>query len=462
MQWQRQVVDTALERDPVTGLYVYDTVTVIVGRRAGKTRIGHGVPLTRALLGPVSVQRPNGDIARVPFIAGMTAQNATSAIKRLSETYDQLRENAPPAVGRESRMLHGVNHAAIELRYRRRDGNRWNRNPDRSRLAVFPPTPHAVRGDKYLFLSIDEALTLTADDGAEILDAARPTLAEFAGHAQLWIISNEGTESAGFLRQRREMGRAAVDAGRQTGTAYFEWSMSPDDDPTDPEVWRRTHPAVGETLTISAMSRDLEELGTDAFAREYLNHAPDRPADTPPLSELWPTLPVYVPAELPPRRVYAFEVAYDRSAAVIMAAWQHADGIALATVDRRPGVSWLETAVLELARHHKTDAVIYDAAGPAANVGRVIASRNATNLIAAGPGDPRASVNHLLDLATAGRLTHDSDPDTAAAAAAALTRTVGDNRYWDRRRSPADISPIIAASLAVYAADRPATVPVIL
>ena len=35
--WQRYVVDVALEVDPDTGLLSYDTISLSVGRRSGKT-----------------------------------------------------------------------------------------------------------------------------------------------------------------------------------------------------------------------------------------------------------------------------------------------------------------------------------------------------------------------------------------------------------------------------------------
>ena len=35
--WQRHVLDVAHERDPRTGQHVYDTVVLVVGRRAGKS-----------------------------------------------------------------------------------------------------------------------------------------------------------------------------------------------------------------------------------------------------------------------------------------------------------------------------------------------------------------------------------------------------------------------------------------
>lgn len=464
MGWQREVADVALERDPETGRYVYDSITLIVGRRAGKTRLTHGVPLTRGLLGPVALTRPNGSLARVPFLAASTAQNATQAIKRLSETYDAFREGAPDGIAKSCRFLSGVNHAAIELNYRTRRHGRWARNGSMSKLSVFPPTPHAVRGDKYLFLSIDEALTLTLNDGREILEAARPTLSEFAGEAQLWVVSNEGKQSSGFLAERKRLGRQAVEEGRQSGTAYFEWSMAEDGDPTDPAVWRAAHPAVGETLTESALARDLEELGVDAFAREYLNYSAPAAHALPPLAALWPTLPTdSLASGLPPRRSYAFEVSHDRSTAGIVAAWASGDSVALSVVDYRPGegTHWLRESLRELAQHERTQLIAYDAAGAASAVGRILEHEYPQRIRAAKAGSPRASAGGLIDLATSHNLRHDGDPELAASAAGARVRDYGETVYWDRRHSDSDPSLVIAASLAADAAQRARSEPVI-
>ena len=37
--------------------------------------------------------------------------------------------------------------------------------------------------------------------------------------------------------------------GEADGLAFFEWSADPTDDPTDPEVWRGCHPALGNTIS---------------------------------------------------------------------------------------------------------------------------------------------------------------------------------------------------------------------
>jgi hypothetical protein len=288
------------------------------------------------------------------------------------------------------------------------------------------------------------------------MEAARPTLSEFAGHAQLWIVSNEGKESAGFLNARKALGRAGVAEGRTSGNAYFEWAMTDEDDPTDPAVWHRVHPALGITLTEAALRRDLEEFGPEAFAREYLNWTPEREETGPPLSGLWDALAEPVPAELPPRRSYAFEVSYDRTSAVILAAWPTDTGVSVAVVDQRPGTGWLPYAITELAAHDRTDSIVFDALGPAADVGRLLVHKSTPRLEAVGAGDPRAACGAFIDAVREKRLRHDGDPELAAAAAGAITRPVGDLIYWDRRRSPVDVSPIVAATLAAFAAARPA------
>ena len=47
--WQRYVADVALEVDPVTGTLAYDTVSLSVGRRAGKTLLVFLMALRRML-----------------------------------------------------------------------------------------------------------------------------------------------------------------------------------------------------------------------------------------------------------------------------------------------------------------------------------------------------------------------------------------------------------------------------
>jgi hypothetical protein len=134
----------------------------------------------------------------------------------------------------------------------------------------------------------------------------------------------------------------------------------------------------------------------------------------------------------------------------------------VAVVDHRPGTGWLTDAIAALAAHDRTEAIVYDALGPAADVGRLMEFRKTRRLEAVEAGDPRAACGAFIDAVREGRIRHDGDPELAAAAAGALTRTTGDMVFFDRRRSPVDVAPVIAATLAAHAASRPRPQPFII
>jgi hypothetical protein len=70
-RWQQYVLDVGLERvDGPGSPWAYPNVDVIVGRRCGKTITEMGVPLYRALVGPVTLD--TGQI--VSFAGAHTAQ----------------------------------------------------------------------------------------------------------------------------------------------------------------------------------------------------------------------------------------------------------------------------------------------------------------------------------------------------------------------------------------------------
>jgi hypothetical protein len=56
----------------------------------------------------------------------------------------------------------------------------------------------------------------------------------------------------------------------------------------------------------------------------------------------------------------------------------------------------------------------------------------------------------LLDAVTTRAVRHRGDTALDRAAAAAARRTTGDGWAWSRRSSSADVSPLLAASLALY------------
>ena len=442
--WQRRIVDVARERDE-HGQLCYDEVIVIVGRRAGKTRITHGIPTTLALTANRAVK------------AAATAQNQTGAAKRLRETWAAFSTVATPSQAATSRLLTGVNHAAIEWRYRRREGRRWVPSPATlARLAVFPPTSDSVRGDDYEMLSFDECLTFTKAEGEALQSAASPTTADHHGSAQMWFISNEG-EDAGWLDVLRRRGRDAVQSGRRHGTCFVEYAMTGQDDPTDPAVWWRVHPAMGHRLTESAMRAQLDRLGTDTFAREFLDYRPPTPAHLDPLpAAAWRDCQHHDRPTMPARVVLAVDAPADGSSASIVAAWVTPDGPWVELVDRRPGVTW---AADELAAARgRGHTVVADLASPARDLVRTLQHRN-VRLTEISTGDYTAACVELSRLVRERALRVLNDPDLDTAAAAAVPRRYGDRFAWDRRAAGADLSPLTAATMALWHARRAPTGP---
>jgi hypothetical protein len=56
----------------------------------------------------------------------------------------------------------------------------------------------------------------------------------------------------------------------------------------------------------------------------------------------------------------------------------------------------------------------------------------------------------LLDAVTDRSVRHRGNPELDAAVAAAARRTVGDGWVWSRRLPAVDVSPLVAASLALF------------
>ena len=58
----------------------------------------------------------------------------------------------------------------------------------------------------------------------------------------------------------------------------------------------------------------------------------------------------------------------------------------------------------------------------------------------------------MVEHVQAGNLKHLGSPDLWNAIRAAGTRPLGDRWLWSRKKSSADISPLVAATLALWAA----------
>jgi phage terminase large subunit-like protein len=300
-------------------------------------------------------------------------------------------------------------------------------------------------------LILDEAYALEAEEMAALL----PTLATQA-EAQLVYTSSAGMVSSTHLRSVRNRGRA----GQDPSLCYLEWggtAVCPDDcmhlvtDPTcklnDQELWRAANPGFGVRIPAEFIAKERRALGGEEFARERLG-VWDEPVGVGAVPlESWAQC---ADDESAPsgRPVFAIDVAPGSRSAAIVAAMYRPDGLPhLEVVAHAPTTDWVVGQALELMRHRPLDWVL-DPAGPA---GALLPELAAVGI------EPRQLSTRDLGQAceafgatvAAQALRHLGDPVLARAIAAAGRRDIGDGLWaWSRRKSTADICPLVAATVA--------------
>jgi len=475
-RWQQSQLDVALERvDGPGSPYAYDEVIAIVGRRCGKTVTAFGVPLVRALAGPVVL--PNG--RRLPFRGVHVAQNISMAQQRFAEDlvgpYRRRFTDEAWKGGVKDLRSNGNTRLLIDPRRLKLVDDAEKRGIA-SEIRVLAPTGNSARGAGVFHRTYDEELTYLLERGQELAEAGRPTMAELQGFAQTWHVSNikKDTDQRFYLWHQREKGRAAVRADRRDGICYVEYSLPPGVDPDDEREWWRYYPALGDGIVnIKQLRRDKEEFetmnrdGGGAFFAEYLGRWPDE-------NETgvagWKAIQLgdYLealteleqPADVP--AVIGVDVDPFYRSSTITACVQIPDGPALLEVlDHRPGTEWVRDAVLSFAGDVVAISVddygggraLLDELERLPLVADKLVTTKGQDLYAACYAFEARLRDHSL------KIRKSDYHERLTTAAAAAERTPGRSWQWERRVNPSQ-TPLMSATLALWALDhRPADEP---
>ena len=425
MPWQRYVSDVALEVDPATGQYVYSSIVITVPRQSGKTVLYLVVGNHRAL----TVR-----LGRVWF----TMQTGKDAVDWL------LNEAAP--------LLAPLDGLYSLYRASGKEAVRWLRG-GRGTFRPFNPTPEGLHSKQSDLAIVDEAWAFDPVRGRELDQAIVPTQATRPG-AQVWKVSTAGTDASTWLLAAVEAGRAAVAAGKRSGTAYFEWSCPDGLDPCDAATWPLYHPAYGRTIHDPAMYAALDMLGAEEFERAYGNRWLHTTARVIPLALWIAAADAEAPWPEPGRLALAFDVALDRSDAAIVAAWRDPDGRAhIEVADHRPASSWVVDRLAELTDTWSPSSIGYDAAGPALDVADR-ATRAGLTVEPLNAREYATACATFLQEVIDGRLAYRPHPALDEAAGAAGRRTLGDAWAWGRRSTSVSLSALTAATSALWRADH--------
>jgi phage terminase large subunit-like protein len=258
-------------------------------------------------------------------------------------------------------------------------------------------------------------------------------------------VPDAGNNSEHF-ESLRDRGRKGDDAT----LAWLEWSPDPElTDPSDRRAWAQSNPALGYRITEETIERELASLGDDEFSRERLSIWRDDHHDTVVDLVKWNSLANEGRPESPV--VFAIDVTPDRRRAAIAVAGRRSDGTTHVHItDADKGTGWVVQRVADLASRHGNLGVVVDPSGPAGSL--------VTGLEAAGitpetvsARDMAAACGLFVDSVHQGHLEHSGQAVLTSAVTSAATRPLGDAFAWRRKDAAAsDISPLVAASLAVH------------
>jgi hypothetical protein len=435
--WQRHVGDVSLELEAsvrrgrrlrrLSARYV----GAVVPRQCGKSYVVRARAVLSCVLPELEVGRLVGGRVGAQHV-GWLCQDRAAALRPWLECVDAVMSGPYRELVRKVRLQRGDEVVAF--------GNG-------STLRPVTPSRTGPRGHSFDLVVLDEAL---AHDAA-LLAALAPTQAARDSApaslgAQLFVVSTAGDERSTLLHRLGELGRRAVLTGDDE-RVWFEWSTTDADDPYDPAVWRATIPTLDRAGGISSafVALQAEALDVAEFRREYLCLHSARPAD--------PVLDVDGWLEAPRAPVdgdsvvFAIDATPACTSSALVVAAPAVDGYAVDVVDARPGVEWITPAVVERARRWAAPVVVV-VSGP---VGWLIPRLEGAgvDVVAVQGRDVLAAAAGFAELVAGRHVAHRRDPRLDSAVDAARRRHSGDR--WAFDRSAGDLSPLVAASLAVWA-----------
>lgn len=306
--------------------------------------------------------------------------------------------------------------------------------------------------DKVDIAVFDEAQILSEKGVEDIVPATNQ--AEMDGGALLFFMGTPprpGDPGEEFTNRRK----SALD-GATEDTLYVEFSADANASLDDHKQWAKANPSFPSRTPVASMKRMRANLtDEDSFRREALGIWGDT-AEVLPLGAWRDCADVDSRAVDPV--VFGLDLSPDRSRASISVVGRREDGLPhVAVVDSRAGVDWLVARCVDLQKHSPLCFAL-DPAGPA---GALIQPMREAGLdvVEVGTRAVTQACGQLYDLVVNRGIRHRDEGVLNDAVAGAARRNVGDAWAWARKHARNDITPLYAATVALWAfgeRDKPA------
>lgn len=429
LPWQRHVLDVATEIDPDTGSYYYNRVVISTPRQCGKSALVDVDDTYSASLG----------MNRRIVYAAQTGKDSEDHFKEYRE-----------------RILHSRLSQVID-RFRLSNGNMSCRFINGSTISPMAMTKVAGHGKQLDKMTIDEAFSLTKEQGDTILDSIVPTmntrLKRTGVNAQLWITSTEGTAESTFFNGILDGLRAGDDHPR---TCWFDFGVPFDSDPEDLNNIMAWHPAAGllwykpQLVDFSASFGDNRR----GFARAFGNLRDTGLSERIISEDLWTstTCEPMRPDTLDGTPCFGVAVDTDATHTSISIGHTGADGITrtqlVAVLD---GTGSAPAEIRRLAERYSAS-VCMDTKGPGASLRDTLT--DTVRFVDMSQGDYLTTGQAYVSGLENGTVRHAPDPQLDESVATCARTWSGDAWRITRRGSTGMTSPLESCVLAAWGAQH--------
>lgn len=239
---------------------------------------------------------------------------------------------------------------------------------------------------------------------------------------------------------------------------WHEWSLEGEVDLDDRDGWYAANPALGRRLSVSVVESERAKYSDAGFGRERLGMW-DQAATAEVIDQqIWADLAD--PDSYAASRVtLGVDVSPDRSVASVAVAGQRPDGRWHVGVDQMAsGTAWIAAWVEQRCQQADVRGVVVDGASQAATMIDELRARR-IRVTSTGVHDMAQACGQFYDCAMQGDLRHIGQIQLAVALASARPRPVlsGQAWAWNRKNVDADITPVVAATLALWGAQSAKT-----
>lgn len=447
LPWQQESLIRALELDRTGRRFRFKTVVLLVARQNGKSTLAQVLCLWAMYV--LGVRMTLG-----------TAQDLDIAEEIWGGCVD-IAESIPDLAGLIRNVVKVNGKKSLELetgeRYKVKASNR-----------------KAGRGLSADLVVLDELREHTNWDSWGAV--TKTTMAR--ARAQIWCLSNAGDDASVVLMSLRKKAHRALgdpdginaDETDLTGVGdgslgIFEYSAAPGRATTDRDGWSEANPSLGYTLEEASLASAESTDPEPVFRTECLCQWVDTMTSGPFPDGAWEACADprgVIPDDSPIS--YAVDVSWDRGAAYVAACGLQRGGRPqVEIVAARPGQGWADWLPEWFRGFVDADwparVVVQAKACPAAVLVDVLAEVEGLTVVPWEGGDLGIGCGLFYDRVMAAApetesslepLAHRGQEALTLAAHTAAQRFYGDGWYWDRKNSPQDAAPLIAATEALW------------